>query len=590
MSRFADLYKIIPFLNNYLNLGTKSEYLKSFCKRGELMKANKHLTLDDIKNGINKGIYPVSSNWLKYITKPSLISNKKSYHTLIKPSNILNNRYFLYKTNLSSKYSTLSNKNSYKNTKKLLNNNFKDILLKYLYIIFKIILSVIIFFYLQNLIIPLLITYFNYLLIYFSYSNDFIYKIIHIIESKPFNLSLYLLFPNIYNMIEYIIFNKKLSLTGIDGNKELNKNSKLFINYMGNSGEESSNEENYEPRNRPRSKRSLRYVIFDTDDELDKSENTISSSSQNNLGTNKQNSHQEVNSNTQRDASRSSDVLFDSQQTNIVESNQEGSWKYFKKGYYFNKKLKLKDYFPGGYAYFPKGSDTKDVFASTYVNEKPEFSGPLLDPNNRDGNWHYFKEGRYPDKTLENNKKKFFKGGYVFLPTNSDNGVWSAIQYSKEQPPFPVIDSSNTHKNVPKEMVLKKNIERIPAYTGQERENYEAIKLNRVFEENSIFETIKDPDKDKIIKMAKLVFGDSIKNWNKLMVLESGAYVDNDKYNGKLHTYKREMVRHFRALYKLEDKYKNGEINLSEYEELKTSIINNIRTQEKYWINYMNKR
>ena len=104
-------------------------------------------------------------------------------------------------------YSTLNNKNSYQDTTKVSNNNFKDKILKILYITFKIMLTLIILFYIQNLIIPLLKSEINIYLLNFvsDFQNSSFYKIIiNIIESKSFNLLLHILsFFGLYNIISF---------------------------------------------------------------------------------------------------------------------------------------------------------------------------------------------------------------------------------------------------------------------------------------------------------------------------------------------------------------------------------------------------
>lgn len=83
-------------------------------------------------------------------------------------------------------------------------------------------------------------------------------------------------------------------------------------------------------------------------------------------------------------------------------------------------------YFDGGYVFIPKGCDI-DVFSTTNVNkESPTFPIPFIDPDRTEGGWYYFKRGLYPDKTLGDNKKPF-GGGYIFLPRNSDNGVYDSL-------------------------------------------------------------------------------------------------------------------------------------------------------------------
>jgi hypothetical protein len=646
----------------------------------EIIKSKKHLTfegineVDEIKNSMNKSRVIIENTEIKKKIKSSLFSVKKGYHTLINPSNGLNIIFILFNINnirsfnyntlgiinsLSNKrsyhsltrslnssnlfnkiniisynnYSTLSNRNSSKNTSSAQTNN-KNILLKYLKITLKLILSIIIIFYVQNLIIPLLRPNLDNLLAFVSnfHNVSFLQTIINITKSNLFDWAFYFFsFLGAYNMIDYLsihlekiiknIFYQKLNLTGINENKELNKNSKLFINFMENSNEQdpevrASNTGNANPSfwdtvlNRPNNsqnensdervsnKSTTQNIEADSSESNNNSRpkrRRINQSSKVLTELNKDQSEdnrplrrktrlskhsQKVNSNTQKETA-SSGELFDSQQNNTNNQNnpdqREGTWQFFKQGFYKNEKG-LKDYFEGGFVFFPKGSNTKNVFAGTYVNKNSPTVFTFLNPNESDGNWHYFKQDKYLDKTT--GRKKFFEGGYVFLPSDCENGVWSAIQHSSKTPPYHVTDSSNADINEPSG-VYGYQASKTSVYRGQEKIDYDIMKAQRVFENKTVFETMPKAN-NSIIETLKHIFGERFWEWNRLNARACGIpSKDNDLYNIRIHRYANEVIRHVKSLHELENKYKKGELAKLDYEEQKNKIIIYILDEER---------
>ncbi|KAF3078058.1 hypothetical protein TWF706_004724, partial (mitochondrion) [Orbilia oligospora] len=290
---------------------------------------------------------------------------------------------------------------------------------------------------------------------------------------------------------------------------------------------------------------------------------------------------QKVNTNSQKETSTSSSELINSQQ-NVTDTQNnpdqmEGSWHFFKKGFYKNDKG-LKDFFDGGFVFFPKGFNTKNLFAGTHINQESPSVFVFLNPDESDGNWYYFKEGKYLDNTTR--RQKNFKGGYVFLPSNCENGVWSAIQYSLIAPPYPVTDPSNT--NIDEiSGASGYQVSRLPKYIGQEKINYEIMKAHRVFESKTIFETMPKSN-NSIVEILKGILGDRLSEWKRLNVNACGIYSrDNDDYNNRMSKYANEVVRHVKSLQTLEKIYNKGEIDKINYEEKKSGILTYIFYEEK---------
>ena len=416
------------------------------------------------------------------------------------------------------------------------------------------------------------------------------------------------------------IFYQKLNLTGINENKELNKNSKLFINFMENPNKNSevrasntkntkrsfgdtnlnipnnsqnensdervsnisatqnieadSSESNNNPRPRRRRINQSSKILTELDNDQSE-DNTTGRKTRSNKHS------QKVNSNSQKETSTSSGELINSQQNNTDNQNNpdqiEGTWHFFKKGYYKNDNG-LKDYFYGGFVFFPKGFNTKNVFAGTYVNKDSPSVFVFLNPDESDGNWHYFKEGKYLNKTTV--RQKSFEGGYAFLPSNCENGVWSAIQYSSKAPPYPVTDSSNANID---ELsgVSGYQVSRLPQYIGQEKINYDIMKAHRVFEDKTVFETMPKSN-NSIVETLKHIFGDRFWEWKKLNNSACGiSSKDNNDYNSRMSKYANEVVRHVKSLHTLENIYNKGEINKIDYEEKRSGILMYIFYEEK---------
>jgi hypothetical protein len=446
------------------------------------------------------------------------------------------------------------------------------------------------------------------------YNFSFFHKSIIYITDSPFFYYLLYIFSisGIYHILDqYFIFylvkiiefysSQKLTLTGINSDQKLNKNSKLFINFMqnnSNAGEQSSSDQEVSSNNQTgETKGSFLDVIKNNSNSSNSNQNSgaagvsRSPSPQNNSAEVGSSSDQEVSSNDQTEVPKSPGNFSSPQQNNVsqfVNPNQtEGNWHYFKKGFYPHKDYQnRKKYFDGGYAFIPKGSDI-NVFSGTHVNkESPTFLTPFIDPNFREGSWHYFKKGFYPDKTLEGRKRRF-EGGFVFLPKNSDNGVWSAIQHSKEAPPFPVTDSSNLSReeNLPPKKRIK-----ITPYTGALRTEYENVKEGRVFDKESAFEKIREPDKNRILETLLSIFNDDLRSWFKIDNKKSGFSRHNTEYNKRLSEFKILIVQEIRSLHIFEDRYNKQEMSKDEFEQKKANILAAIYSIDERWKNFKNKR
>jgi len=376
----------------------------------------------------------------------------------------------------------------------------------------------------------------------------------------------------------------------MQNNSNDNSNDTVASSSQNNSvGAVNSNieEENSDQSSRRRSKLSpLFFISESSSDEEDQSED--SSSLENNSDTGEQSySSQRVNTNSQTEVPGSSGSFFNTQNNNtsqIINPDQtEGSWHFFKKGYYPVKELdNRKKYFEGGYVFIPKGQEI-DVFSATHFNKNsPTFPTSFINSSQTESSWTYIEKGFYPDKTAQG-LKRYFDGGYVLLPKNSDNGVWSYIQYSKT-PPSPISNICPPTDSMPSKQ------ERIKPFTGIEKISYENIKRLRVFEKYPVFERIIGSDKNRIINSLIPILNLSTTDWYQIDNPKSSSSILDSKYNTRLHWFKVLIVKEIRALHSLEDSYRKGEIDYSRFAKGKASVIKTIHSYEKRWQNFKNKR